>query len=128
MDFFQKREKIFLASVTETLIIILFLAILLSSIKQRKIETYATMLGVETEEIEETIVENQKVLTKNQEVLDLVNADSIYIVINEHSYFNYENNVLNEFLDSLAQGTSIEEIPLQLISENIELRQELAQV
>ncbi len=135
MDFFEKREKIFASSVTETLIIILFLAILLSSMKQRRIENYADILGVETTEIEEQIKQNQDTVSAIEDIISSGETLSDFVdnkkALDEqkdlNSYYNYQNTILSGFLDSLAEGYDMNKISNDLVKENAQLMKELEQ-
>jgi len=124
MKLLKNREVLFQTSITETLLLILFFSLLISSISNDKVIEQEKII----EDNEEVIKENEEFREKFEAVIDstgAVNIDSLSTYVKDYSYYHNENIILNEFLDSLAQGKPMEEIHIQIIEENAALKEEL---
>ena len=117
MKLLKNREVLFQTSITETLLILLFFLLFISSISRDKVIEQEDIIKLKDEEIEQ-----QKDIIEKVEGIDDVGK-----IVQEHSDYYYNNVVLNEFLDSLADGDRIEDITDQTIEENASLKEKIYQ-
>lgn len=117
MKLLKTREILFQTSVTETLLILLFFLLFISSISRDKVEEQENIIKSKDEEIEQ-----QKNIIEKVEGIDDVGK-----IVEEHSDYYYNNVVLNEFLGSLADGDAIEDITEKTIEENASLKEKIDQ-
>jgi myosin heavy subunit len=117
MKLLKNREVLFQTSITETLLILLFFLLFISSISRDKVVEQEDIIKLKDEEIEQ-----QKDIIEKVEGIDDVGR-----IVEEHSDYYYNNVVLNEFLDSLADGDRIEDITEKTIEENASLKEKIDQ-
>ena len=116
MKLLKNRELLFQTSITETLLVLLFFLLFISNISKDLLQEQEVVLKEQEERIEkfETVIDSSG-----------VNSDSLFTYINMYSFYNNENNLLNDFIDSLASGKSLLEVQNQLEKENLQLRKDL---
>ena len=96
-----KIEVPFQTSITETLLILLFILLFISNISSDKVKEQEQIIDFQEEKLDyvESIVDSSG-----------VDLDSLIFYKESYTFYNNENIVLNDFLGSLADGEKIEDI------------------
>ncbi len=115
MKLLKNREVLFQTSITETLLVLLFFLLFISSISKDK------------------IIEQEKIINDNKDIINKIETElgsdkDLGKLVQEHSDFYYNNEVLNEFLGSLADGKSIEDVYQEVIIENANLKEKIEEI
>ena len=115
MKLLKNREILFQTSITETLLVLLFFLLFISNISKDK------------------IIEQEKIIDENNEIINKIETElgsdqDLSKLVQEHSDFYYNNEVLNEFIGSLADGKSIEDVYQEVIIENANLKEKIEEI
>ena len=115
MKLLKNREVLFQTSITKTLLVLLFFLLFISSISKDK------------------IIEQEKIINDNKDIINKIETElgsdkDLGKLVQEHSDFYYNNEVLNEFLGSLADGKSIEDVYQEVIIENANLKEKIEEI
>ena len=116
---FKNREVLFQTSITETLLILLFILLFISNISSDKVKEQEQIIDFQEEKLDyvESIVDSSG-----------VDLDSLIFYKESYTFYNNENIVLNDFLGSLADGEKIEDIYEKVIKENASLKEKIGQL
>ena len=114
MKLLKNREVLFQTSITETLLVLLFFLLFISNISNNK------------------VIEQEKIINENKDIINKIETElgsdkDLGKLVQEHSDFYYNNEVLNEFLGSLADGDAIEDVYIKTIEENASLKEKIDQ-
>ena len=101
MKLLKNREVLFQTSITETLLVLLFFLLFISNISNNK------------------VIEQEKIINENKDIINKIETElgsdkDLGKLVQEHSDFYYNNEVLNEFLGSLADGDAIEDVYIKI--------------